>query len=469
MAFRLPPRVARQRVGQRLALDQFERSPEVRDRNEGITVQLSFRSQRPWRAERRPSPRTTPGRGRCVCAAGKKRRAIGVEPHGPASGIRRVEQSLGGGIGVGRSEHPRAEPVARDDVGLVQGQIRHELHGAARPVGRQRLAQTVESGCHGQQADVDLAGTTAAVPVGGSAVDGSHGLAYAARGLSGGRCRRRCRRALAMLRAASSDWRCGRTTRPRGWIVAPWRSTRMVRSLAPTTGGGHDRRALRRRALAALRGLRRTAGVARAVGRRPPRTAIPGSAASSVSTTVSAQAHAPAAVRTERSSASASAPRRGRTWPGPRATSHVPSPSSPMGKTSGDIRRRRGRTDSSRSWVTCHPVPPSTGANPAGASVCVPRNQKVTPRRPDLHRPDVGQAVAERPAQHAVGGLEGLQRRHLVEAAQERGGVHGTLGFALGPGRGRPRKGSGRWRRRVRRASAAHAREPIPKARSSGR
>ena len=38
----------------------------------------------------------------------------------------------------------------------------------------------------------------------------------------------------AIWAAVSADWRCGRTTRPMGWSVAAWRSTRTVRSLAAT-------------------------------------------------------------------------------------------------------------------------------------------------------------------------------------------------------------------------------------------
>ncbi len=82
--------------------------------------------------------------------------AAGIEAHGTACRIRSVEQRLGRGVSVRRPEHACAESVARDYVGLMKGQIRHELHGAARPVRRKSLGQAVETRCHGQQADVHL-------------------------------------------------------------------------------------------------------------------------------------------------------------------------------------------------------------------------------------------------------------------------------------------------------------------------
>ncbi len=308
-------------------------------------------------------------------------------------------------------------------------------------------------------------GTTAAVPRAGP-VDGSTDSRRAVAGARAGDDAVAV--SSAMSRAVSSDWRWGRTTRLRGWIVAPWRSTRMVRSLALTLavvtiavraatwdgnapGSPKNSRCRANRWSAAASDSNR------------------GSPASSASTTVSAQAHAPAAVRTERSSAWASAPSRGRTWPGPRTTSHVPSSSSPIGRrrgTNGVTRSDR----SSRSWATCHPVPPPTDANPVGVSLCVPRNQNVTPEGPTCTARTSGTkgpSASARPSmQFAVSKASSAgtsSKRLRREAAST------APSDSPRPRSSSSRNGSGRWRRRVRRASAAQASEPIPSARSSGR
>ena len=69
-----------------------------------------------------------------------------VEPHGAPGRVRGVEQRLRCRVGVGRSEHTRAQPVARDDIGLVQRQIGDELDGPAGPIGREILPESVEAG-----------------------------------------------------------------------------------------------------------------------------------------------------------------------------------------------------------------------------------------------------------------------------------------------------------------------------------
>ena len=131
------------------------------------------------------------------------------------------------------------------------------------------------------------------------------------------------------------DWRWGRTTRPIGWSVAPWRSTRMVRSLAATevvVTTAPVRRHLRGHGCGVAeeevvprpsleRGHREVSGrVVRVVahrdhvGPRPRPGRGPGMA---------------------RRSDGAASPRSGSTSPGPRATSQVPSASSPTGSASG--------------------------------------------------------------------------------------------------------------------------------------
>ena len=66
VALGLPPRVPRQRVGQRLALDQVERGAEVGDGHGRVRLRLRLGGQRHGAAARRRSPGATPGRGRCA-------------------------------------------------------------------------------------------------------------------------------------------------------------------------------------------------------------------------------------------------------------------------------------------------------------------------------------------------------------------------------------------------------------------
>ena len=72
-----------------------------------------------------------------VSRAGRKEGfALLVDAHGAPRRVGGVEQRLRGGVGVGRAEHAGAQPIARDDVSLVQRQVGHELHGSAGAVGR---------------------------------------------------------------------------------------------------------------------------------------------------------------------------------------------------------------------------------------------------------------------------------------------------------------------------------------------
>ena len=89
-----------------------------------------------------------------------------VDPHGPPGRIRGVEQRLRRRVGVGRSEHTRAQPVARDDIGLVQRQVGDELDGPAGAVGRELLPEPVEAGRQCEQPHVDGAGSQRRHPAG---------------------------------------------------------------------------------------------------------------------------------------------------------------------------------------------------------------------------------------------------------------------------------------------------------------
>ena len=136
---RLPPRVARQRVGQRLTLDQRQRGAEEGDGRGGVGLRLRLGGERDGTLHvdgdlGRELVQTVTGPG------GKERIAVLVDPHGAAGRVRGVEQRLRRSVGVGRAQDTRAEPIARNDVGLVQGQIGDELDGPAGAIGRKVVA-----------------------------------------------------------------------------------------------------------------------------------------------------------------------------------------------------------------------------------------------------------------------------------------------------------------------------------------
>ena len=153
MAFGLPPRVSRQRVRQRLAFDEIERSAEVSDGQIGVVLCLPFRGER----DRPLHVDGHLGRDLVEPVASARREqelALLVDPQGTTGRIRRVEQRLRRGVRVRRPEHACAQPVAGDDVGVVQSQIGDEFDGAAGTVGGELLAEALQPGRHGQEAHV---------------------------------------------------------------------------------------------------------------------------------------------------------------------------------------------------------------------------------------------------------------------------------------------------------------------------
>ena len=127
---------------------------EVGDGGVGVRLRFSFGRERHGakdvdRHMRRQLVQTL------TCPRGKEGIAVLVDTQGASGRVRRVEECLRRSIGIGRSEHPRAQPVARNDVGLVQGQIRHKLDRPPSTVGWKIFVQPVDPGCHGQEADVD--------------------------------------------------------------------------------------------------------------------------------------------------------------------------------------------------------------------------------------------------------------------------------------------------------------------------
>ncbi len=268
--------------------------------------------------------------------------------------------------------------------------------------------------------------------------------------------------------AVSADWRWGRITRPMGCSVAARRSTRMVRSLAATgsvvitaqraaKAGGSEagsppkstRRAMNGSAVASARSC--------------------GSSGSSVTRIVSDQAHDPAAARAARQSAGASSPRTGRTSPASSGTSHVPSASSPTGITTGR-NGEHGSYSLSASWPTRHPVPSAVWTKPSGGSpgsACL--NMKVTPEgetqiaRTRGREPRPSRATASMQ-------LAASNEWRAGVPAKRSSNVAASSAPSDGCRIGSPTNRSlSRRRRPARRAKAAQATEPRPRASSSGR
>ena len=224
MALGLPPGVPRQRVGQRLALDEFERSPEVRHGELGIVGALSLVDQSSSSIHVHADVL-----GHLVEAEarrrGEQRLAVVVRAHRPSRRVRRVEQGLGRRVGVGRAQDTGAQPVARHRVGMVERKVGHQLDGAPGPVRREFFAQAVEARRGGEQSHVDRAR------------EQGRGFVDLLRFYH-----RRCGVSAPssgdvsswMVRDVSTSRSWGRTTLPMGWIEAPWRSTSTVRSLGAT-------------------------------------------------------------------------------------------------------------------------------------------------------------------------------------------------------------------------------------------
>ncbi len=100
------------------------------------------------------------------------------------------------------------------------------------------------------------------------------------------------------------------------------------------------------------------------------------------------------------------------------------------GEDDGDIGRREvGRTE----LVVSHLPSRATrdSCEPCGRLAVRSLQPEGHGLGADLHRANDrrGAPVGQRPTQHAIGRLEGLERRHLVETAQEGGGINGTIGF----------------------------------------
>ncbi len=154
MTLGLPPGVSRQCVGQWLTLDQRQRSAEVGDGRSRVRLRLRLGAQR------HGTLHVDGDLGRDLVQAvtsprGKERIALFVDAQGAARGVCDVEQRLACGVGVGRPQDACAQPVARHDIWPVQGQIGDELHRPTRSIRWEIVAQSVQPGSHGQEADVD--------------------------------------------------------------------------------------------------------------------------------------------------------------------------------------------------------------------------------------------------------------------------------------------------------------------------
>ena len=77
--------------------------------------------------------------------AGEQRGAVRAGTHGAPGGVGGVEEGLGRGVGVRRTEDAGAQPVTGDHVGLVEGEIGDQLDGAPGAVGGQVFRQPVEA------------------------------------------------------------------------------------------------------------------------------------------------------------------------------------------------------------------------------------------------------------------------------------------------------------------------------------
>ena len=360
-------------------------------------------------------------------AGGEEGITVLVDAHGPARRVGGVEERLGGGVGVGRTEDARAQPVAGDDVGLVQGEVGDELDRTARPVGGEFLAEPVQPGRHGQEAHVDGARRE--------------------RGRARRRLRRANRRPESARRGSASPRReapsalsaprpspptgdgAGRPG-PSGGASRPWRSTRTVRSLAATV-------AVVTTALCRATSAGRDAGSPKkSVVPRRPRVRGHGAAESRVVRVVGHDDHVRPGPRTRPRPASTAGarapPHRGAAarHPARAATSQVPSASSPTGSASGTYGVNGILVSERARGPRATPVPSITGTNPAGASSSrLGQPERDAGRRTRRWPGPSGPAasVLQRPAQQAVGGLEGLERGDVREALQEGGRVDGVL------------------------------------------
>ena len=158
VSFRLPPRYTGQRVGQRLTLDELERGAEVRHGQLRISV---------------PLPSATSAAARCTSTvtsgetwyrplrlpAGNSGWPSSSVPIARRAACATLNRVLRRRVGVGRPEDTGPQTVARDDVGVVQRQVRDELDGATHAVWRQLLFEAVQAWRRRKQADVYRTGS----------------------------------------------------------------------------------------------------------------------------------------------------------------------------------------------------------------------------------------------------------------------------------------------------------------------
>ena len=88
-------------------------------------------------------------------AAGSRGSPRRSAPRARQRRVRDVEEGLRGGVAVRRAEHARAQAIAGDDVGPVQGEVGDQLGRSPGPVGREILAQTVQAGHRREETHVD--------------------------------------------------------------------------------------------------------------------------------------------------------------------------------------------------------------------------------------------------------------------------------------------------------------------------
>ena len=151
----LPPRVPRERVGQRLALDEVEGGPVVGHGQLGSSCAFASVASVAARCTSTVTSGDSWYRPLRVAGREQRRRPLRRRPWRAGRRRRCSGQRLGRGVGVGRAEDAGAQPVAGDDVGLVEGEVGDELDGAPGAVGWELLGQPVEAGRDGQQPHVD--------------------------------------------------------------------------------------------------------------------------------------------------------------------------------------------------------------------------------------------------------------------------------------------------------------------------
>ena len=231
-----------------------------------------------------------------------------------------------------------------------------------------------------------------------------------------------------------------------------------------------DHGAARGRPAGAKRGRRRRARAAPRADRPRPRRGVAGSSGSSVTRIVSDQAHDPTAARAARQSAGAASPRRGRTSPASSGTSQVPVGVVADGEHDGEEGKARS-WPSSASWPTCQrravgPADEGSGGSPLG---CFREEEGDARGETQIARTGGTGAGLQGQAQQAVGGFERMERRDTGEAVQQVSPRPAPLPTA-GCRSGSPvNRSPSRRRRLARRARAAQATEPRPRATSSGR